>query len=346
MAGGVQDLWIKRDGTPSARHGRGLRYRVRYLGQTRSFRTKSAAEKYWAEITSDDAVRPSGVTVGDLLVRWREGKRGLSPRGYRACADAVSACTPWWGRPAQAVTRPEIQEWVATLTVPDGDTTRPASGSYRHKALQALRGALQVGVDTRQLSVNVADGVAVPPQHSRDQQYLSAAELWALADQMGHWRPMVLLLGTTGVRIGECVALTVGDVVPDRRRLRVRGATAKSRRFREVPLTGQVLDLLELGRAPGERLFVTERGRPVLVDNWRARVWRPVAPAGLRIHDLRHTAASLAIASGADVKAVQSMLGHKSAAMTLDRYAHLWDTGLDVVGDRMGQLLGTSRVHG
>lgn len=132
----------------------------------------------------------------------------------------------------------------------------------------------------------------------------------------------------------------VGDVDVPRRRLRVRGSTSKSRRFREVPLTGQVLELLDLDRSGSDRLFVTERGRPVLVDNWRARVWRPVAPDGLRIHDLRHTAASLAIASGADVKAVQRMLGHQSAAMTLDRYGHLWDAGLDVVGDRMGQLLG------
>src|SRR5699024_6345104 len=119
----------------------------------------------------------------------------------------------------------EIQEWVAGLTVGQG---RPASASYRHKALQALAGALQVGVDTRQLTTNPADGVTVPAQHTRDQTYLSAGELWQLADRMGHWRPMVLLLGTTGVRIGECVNLTVGDVVVDRRRLRVRAATSKS----------------------------------------------------------------------------------------------------------------------
>lgn len=61
---------------------------------------------------------------------------------------------------------------------------------------------------------------------------------------------------------------------------------------------------------------------------------------GLRIHDLRHTAASLAIASGADVKEVQRMLGHKSAAMTVDLYGHLWDKGLDDVATRVGSTLG------
>lgn len=48
-------------------------------------------------------------------------------------------------------------------------------------------------------------------------------------------------------------------------------------------------------------------------------------------HDLRHTAASLAISAGANVKAVQTMLGHASAAMTLDRYADLFPDDLDAV---------------
>ena len=52
-------------------------------------------------------------------------------------------------------------------------------------------------------------------------------------------------------------------------------------------------------------------------------------------HELSHTAASLAIASGADVKVVQQMLGHKSATMTLDQYGHLFGDRLDVVADAM-----------
>lgn len=48
-------------------------------------------------------------------------------------------------------------------------------------------------------------------------------------------------------------------------------------------------------------------------------------------HDLRHTAASLAVSAGANVKAVQRMLGHASAAMTLDVYGDLFDDDLDAV---------------
>lgn len=69
------------------------------------------------------------------------------------------------------------------------------------------------------------------------------------------------------------------------------------------------------------------------------RVWDPaVARTGLgelTPHDLRHTAASLAISSGATVKHVQRMLGHQSAAMTLDTYAGLFDSDLDALTDRL-----------
>ncbi|WP_258308904.1 tyrosine-type recombinase/integrase [Streptomyces sp. NWU339] len=75
--------------------------------------------------------------------------------------------------------------------------------------------------------------------------------------------------------------------------------------------------------------------------NFRQRFFAPaVAKAGLghlRLtpHKLRHTAASLAIASGADVNVVQSMLGHKSATLTLDTYGHLFPDRLDEVSKKM-----------
>ena len=56
---------------------------------------------------------------------------------------------------------------------------------------------------------------------------------------------------------------------------------------------------------------------------------------GFRPHELRHTVASLAIATGAGLKVVQQMLGHKSATMTLDLYDHLFGDRLDVVADAM-----------
>ena len=64
----------------------------------------------------------------------------------------------------------------------------------------------------------------------------------------------------------------------------------------------------------------------------------------MTLHDLRHTAASLAISSGANVKAVQRMLGHASAAMTLDIYADLFDDDLDALARRLDNAAALSIV--
>ena len=60
-------------------------------------------------------------------------------------------------------------------------------------------------------------------------------------------------------------------------------------------------------------------------------------------HELRHTAASLAVSAGANVKAVQRMLGHAFAAITLDEYVDLFDDDLDAVADRLDAVAAQAR---
>ncbi|MFE9445597.1 tyrosine-type recombinase/integrase [Streptomyces sp. NPDC006602] len=88
-------------------------------------------------------------------------------------------------------------------------------------------------------------------------------------------------------------------------------------------------------------LFTAPQGGPLRARNFRQRFFAPAvvkAELGhLKVtpHKLRHTAASLAIASGADVNVVQTMLGHKSATLTLDTYGHLFPDRLDEVSKKM-----------
>ena len=100
---------------------------------------------------------------------------------------------------------------------------------------------------------------------------------------------------------------------------------------------------------------VTPFARGVLrLGNFRRRAFAPafrrVGLDHLTLDDLRHTAASLAIAAGANVRDVQAMLGHASAAMTLDTYAGLFDDSLDDVADRRDaqarRAAGTLRTAG
>jgi integrase len=65
---------------------------------------------------------------------------------------------------------------------------------------------------------------------------------------------------------------------------------------------------------------------------------------GVRLHDLRHTCASLAISSGANIKVVQRLLGHKTATLTLDRYGHLFPDDLGAVADAFDAAAGDLRA--
>ena len=114
-------------------------------------------------------------------------------------------------------------------------------------------------------------------------------------------------------------------------------------------LRDQLADQLA-GRGPDDLVFARTRGgvaaRRELPPRLVRRAARRVGLAGLVPHELRHTAASLAIASGASVKGVQAMLGHASATMTLDRYGHLFGDELDAVADRMDAARVLTRIRG
>jgi integrase len=95
------------------------------------------------------------------------------------------------------------------------------------------------------------------------------------------------------------------------------------------------------GKRSADLVFTAPNGGPLRNTNFRPRVFQPAAEsvglAGVTPHDLRHTAASLAVAAGANVKAVQRMLGHASASMTLDVYADLFGDDLDAVAHRLDE---------
>jgi integrase len=114
----------------------------------------------------------------------------------------------------------------------------------------------------------------------------------------------------------------------------------KNHQRRSVPVPRFLVDELAAhiaGKRPDELVFTAPNGGPLRNTNFRSRVFLPAAAsvglAGVTPHVLRHTAASLAVAAGANVKAVQRMLGHAFASMTLDVYAGLfgddlqWPTG-------------------
>jgi integrase len=125
----------------------------------------------------------------------------------------------------------------------------------------------------------------------------------------------------------------------------------KTHQRRSVPIPRSLVDELArhvAGKHPEDLVFTTLRGEVMRNHNFRSRVFKPAAEAigvpGLTPHDLRHTAASLAVQAGANVKAVQRMLGHASAAMTLDVYAGLFGDDLDAVAERLDEAAANARA--
>jgi integrase len=128
--------------------------------------------------------------------------------------------------------------------------------------------------------------------------------------------------------------------------------TLKSGKHRTVVLPRHVLyELAQTceGKARENLIWPSRSGGylgpPSAHDSWlagavqRCQKADPTFPR-VTAHGLRHTAASLAISAGANVKVVQRMLGHASAAMTLDVYADLFDSDLSAVADRLEEHVG------
>lgn len=119
----------------------------------------------------------------------------------------------------------------------------------------------------------------------------------------------------------------------------------KNRQKRVVAVPGFLVPILEshleqVSTDPDALVFTSSTNRPIDWSNFRTRTWKPaLAAAGidprLRIHDLRHTAASMLIAQGCHPKVVQEHLGHGSIVITMDRYGHLYPEDRSKVSDAL-----------
>jgi integrase len=249
--------------------------------------------------------------------------------------------------PLSRVTHEDTAAWVSELIA---SGLAPATVRYIYRVFSLL---LELAVKSSRIHRNPAAGVRLPRVQPADKRFLTHEQVGALADACGDYRTAVLLLAYCGLRWGELAGLKVGRVDLLRRRVEVaeavsevRGSlvwgTPKSHQRRSVPLPRFLVDDLAValaGKSPDDLVFTTRRGAVLRNLNFRRDVLDDAAAsvglAGLTPHELRHTAASLAVSAGANVKAVQRMLGHASAAMTLDVYSGLFDDDLDGVADRL-----------
>lgn len=354
--------------------GGATRYRVRYRTpdhrQTtkRGFPTKRDAQA-WAEQLEVDKrrgayVAPAAgrVKLGEYAQSWLDSKHKLKPSTrsrYQAVLD--TAVARYADMALGDISRRFVREWVADLSV----DLAPASV---HKTVGVLRQVLAMAVNDNRLVLNPVDGIELPTVRAAEQRFLTLEQLHALADASAANRPLVYVLGTCGLRFGEVAELRWRDIDIGNLRVRIsRSVTLvdgtfvvgspKNGKARTVSLPAFVAELL-VPREPDALAFPDSAGGYMRGSNVRRRWWsQAVAAAQLfpsmvtdaagkqtvvydfKLHELRHTAASLAIQAGANIKALQNMLGHESAGLTLDRYGHLYRSDVEAVGVAINALL-------
>jgi len=334
------------------------------------FAASVAISKARGEFVDPSAGR---ITIAELGPNWLAKKSTLKPSAYRPLeiawrvyvepkwgatrvvdieADAVEA---WISELIRGVAPRERKAGNATATPP----AKPLSATSVLRAVGVLAGILDDAVRAGRIRKNPARGAENLPrkQSAKVRRYLTDAEVMRLADAIAD--PMrstlILVLAYTGLRWSEAVGLRVRDVNMLRRRLHVRRALVeidgvfhegepKNWERRNVPFPrflSPAIEQLCAGKSPDDHLFVDENGahvrQPHVSKSWFLTGLQRAGIERLTPHDLRHTAASLAISSGANVKVVQLMLGHKSAAMTLDVYADLFDDDLESVAELLDQ---------
>jgi len=381
---GIDDRWHKKvkgaDGKVrkerSAVYGKVTRWRVRWVDDsgtehTRVFERRPDAQAHLDGLTADIQQgtyvdpRKNAETFGSVAEQWFATKSHRKPKtvvGYRSILDTL--VLPKWGEvPLKQIDYQAYSTWLGGLAVDGSQRGTALSASRITQAHQLVGAVLKYAQRTGKVAKNVALEIKrsedLPQQTERERRYLSHAELLRLARATGRFETLTLVLGYCGLRFGEAAALRrkhVGD-----RELTVRASathvagqgivesTTKTRRARQVPVPGPVWDRLkkELPDDPNALVFPRRRGGLLPIEEYRRafdKACVEVGIEGLVPHGLRHTTASLAISAGANVKVVQRMLGHATAAMTLDLYGHLLDDDLSAVAKALGKAITSTAV--
>ncbi|MFF4270151.1 tyrosine-type recombinase/integrase [Streptomyces sp. NPDC001536] len=356
----------KREGSKRKPPGR---WRVRWYGPDGKPKARTFGKLPQAEAEKDAVTarldkgsyrdpKSGKAAVKVVAEEWFASKRKIgrtTKRDYRDLLD--NYVIPKWGDwQVAAVQWEDVDAWLTELETGPGKSGRPIGAARIIKAYRVLAMVMKHAVFSKRVSLSPCHDHELPRPDDEDEHvYLTYDQLEQLAEAAGPYRLLILTLGYCGIRWAEASAVKVGRLQAEQRRMRIvqnytdvsghlELGPVKNHEKRSVPLPRSFADELgELGtgRKADALLFTAPEGGPLRYANFRSRVFDPAVKAagldgmGITPHKLRHTAASLAIAAGADVKVVQTMLGHKDASMTLNIYGHLFPDRLDEVADAL-----------
>lgn len=287
------------------------------------------------------AIRASSITVGTLLDRHLAAKTDRAPKTVEADRYHAGVARAVFGdRVVTTLDPTEIEIWAGR------------EGTARHsrkKQLEIMRAAIRRGMRDKLVLTDPTDGIVVSLGH-RELPHWSSEELMAVlnAAATDFDRTLLGVLGLMGLRAGEAISLTVGDLDDGQLTVRNSGAgtdTTKTRAGRRMlPVPGAVLPgLVQLAcnrskrswlfpspRIAGQHISDTYPNNALVRALTRANASRSDEPIPrINIHGLRHTFAAMALSEAeCDILSVSRAMGHAKPSITLDKYGHLAPAGL------------------
>lgn len=306
------------------------------------------------------------MTVGELYEKWIERIRTMGARGGKPAKPKTihnyeqawsKHIAPRWEYVVMSqVQYHAISEWSNSLDT--GDSNRETVSKIFGRILSE---GVRLGVISRNPAKDRLGNADYVRRATKKKKhvYLTVKQLMALVEAMptDQDKAMVLVGGLSGLRWGEVTALQWGDIDLQKGLIHVQRAysdvggklvlgTTKGGSDRFVPLHSRTAEALLAGepeRLEGVRVFNSTRGHPIRNGRWTPGVLvatlarlhaeetgdkSSLPPIETRFHDLRHTAVSLAISAGENIKVIQRIAGHSTATLTLDTYAGLFESDL------------------
>ena len=288
------------------------------------------------------------ITLNEYLDRWLETavRARVRPKTFQDYQGMLHRYVrPILGNRILAGMRPlDLQTMYQQMT------DRGLSARTVRYAHVVVKSAMQQAVRWRLLLENPADGLRVPQQPRNEMRALSVDQARTLlkAAEGTKYGPVVAIALTSGMRPSEYLGLKWKDidwarqtvsVVRSIRRLNGKWCfsdTKRSRSRRPIKLQSWIVALLrdlqtktsaqDLDPEAPDLVFRTESGQPINADHLAKHFRSILDLAGLpriRLYDLPHSAATIALAAGVSPKVVSEQLGHASTAFTLDTYAHV-----------------------
>jgi len=333
--------------------------------RTKHFSTKAQAKQFETRMKADvqqgDYLNPESakVKLNTVYMHWRGSLGGLKPKTIDAY-ESLWKClvNPVWGnRSVGSITRADVKAWAHGAKSTAGNTVSP---SRARQAVVLLNLLLNHAYEMELIKRNPLGSLKglIPKLTERKKiKPLEVDELMKLADECGDYRLMVLLVGLTGVRWAELVELKRSDfdfkdktISISRSNSEVNGSfhlvSTKSGKPRVLPIPELILsDLrsLVLSTNNEEPVFKSIKGKPLRRSNFARNVFKPALERaglkGVRFHDLRHTAVTLLLSSGADIMSLSRVMGHSKPSTTLNIYAHELDSSTETIRTRLDAMV-------